>query len=119
MDKTKTLRRRKVSFSKKSVAKSDEGIVVKLKNASKFKEYDPTTRLLDKKSLGSAIVECLMDNDPEGIIEMIEDYLDTLNKSKISKDSGVSRSTVYTFLKGKNPTIKTLAKIVSACCHTY
>lgn len=118
MGKIKTLRRRKASFSKKLAAKPVKKTLIKLKDESKFKEYDPTVRLLNKKSLGSAIVECLIDNDPEGVIEMIEDYLETLNKSKISKESGLSRSTVYTFLKGKNPTIKTLAKIVSACCHS-
>jgi DNA-binding phage protein len=77
-------------------------------------EFSPTTKLLNKELIGTAIMECLIENDPNGVMEIIEGHLEAMNKSKFLKDADVPRSTMYQLLKKKNPTIKTLAKIVHA-----
>lgn len=59
-------------------------------------------------------MECLIANDADGVMEIIEGYLEALNKSQFLKDAGVPRSTAYQLFKRKNPTIRTLAKIVNA-----
>lgn len=58
-------------------------------------------------------MECLLNNDPEGVVELLEIYMDEHNKVALLKEANVARSTAYQALKHKNPTIKTLAKIVS------
>lgn len=85
---------------------------MKLKRGSSVVEYSPTARLLDKDFMGKAIMECLINNDPEGVVEIIEIYLDTVNKVQSIRNVKLSRSTLYHTLRGKNPTLKTLAKIV-------
>jgi len=47
-------------------------------------------------------------------MEVIEMYLEALQKTHIVEKSPVSKSTLYYSLKSKNPTIKTLAKLVHA-----
>ncbi len=51
------------------------------------------------------------------VMEIIEDYLYALNKSNFLKKADIPRSTMYQLLKRKNPTIKTLAKIMYATHH--
>lgn len=75
-------------------------------------ELDPIAQLLDPSLIGSAIMQCLIENDPEGVMEIIESHLYALNKSRFLRAANVPRSTMYQLLKRKNPTIKTLAKIV-------
>ena len=107
MDKKKTSsKQEKSTFAKylESIGlRSDTGIT----------EYDPLKELLDKDSLGKAILECLEKNDPEGVVEMIEGYLYAVhvNKAKASKKAKLPRDTMYKAFKRKNPTIKTLAKL--------
>lgn len=64
-------------------------------------------------------MECLLNNDPEGIVELSAIYLDEYNKVGFLKEAPVSRSTAYQVLRHKNPTIKTLAKIVSTAAAHY
>jgi len=46
---------------------------------------------LNKKNLADAIKDCLETNDPEGLIEVIEIYLDALEKSKFLKKARIPR----------------------------
>lgn len=112
MDKIKTLKRpRKSSFNtlkNKTSLKIKKGVKVVKCNPDKY---------LSKEFIGSAIMECLLNNDPEGVIELLQIYLDEHNKVAFLKDAKVARSTAYQALKHKNPTIKTLAKIVSTISH--
>lgn len=78
------------------------------------KEWHPTKELLDTKRIGASIMECLLNNDPEGAMEIIEIYLDTVNRVQMARNSHIPRSTLYHSLKHKNPTIKTLAKLMHA-----
>jgi len=88
---------------------------VKLKNEHLLEEYSPTEEIIEGTLIGEAIWECLQNNDPEGVVEMIEIYLNAVNKVKAAKENKLPRSTMYHALKGKNPTIKTLAKMVHCC----
>lgn len=115
MGKIRISPRRKTSTIKGSVSKQKE--VTMLEKFEGIRKADPTTYILDPKNLGDAIADCLLNNDPEGVIEVVEIYLETLNKEKFRDKAKVGKSTYYSMLKGKNPTIKTLAKIVHSLTH--
>jgi probable addiction module antidote protein len=101
MARTKTLRKLKKSMA----------------GTNKFadcREWSPTKEILDSDNLAKAVAECLLNNDPEGVLEVIQIYLETVNMTKVAKKSSLSRATLYHSLKNKNPTIKTLAKLIHA-----
>lgn len=77
-------------------------------------EYDPVKNLLDINKMGAAIMQCFIENDTEGVLEIIENYLYAVNKTQFFKEADLPRSTVYNFFKRRNPTIKTLTKIMHA-----
>lgn len=98
-------------------AKTSEPQRGSMKNSHKIKhsdlrEYSPTRNILNINKVGAGIMECLLKNDPEGAMEIIKIYLETVNRVQMAKKSHIPRSTLYHSLKNKNPTIKTLAKIV-------
>lgn len=78
------------------------------------REYDPLQDLLDESLIANAIWECLKDNDPDGVIEIIEAHLNAKNKSKLADQFNLPRTTIYHAFKSKNPTLHTLAKLVHA-----
>lgn len=124
MDKIKTSPKRRPSTSKplgtkrhKAIMITKEAAQITLREDANITEVDPIANLLDPDLIGSAIMQCLIENDPEGVMEIIEDYLYALNKSKFLREADVPRSTMYQLLKRKNPTIKTLAKIMYATHH--
>lgn len=88
---------------------------MKLKKNTGIRESNPREELLDEELIGRAVWECLKEGDSEGVIEVIRAYLEAVNKTEIARKSSMARSTMYHTLKGKNPTIKTLAKLVHAC----
>lgn len=88
-----------------------------IKSINKFsacRAWSPTKEILEPENLAKAVAECLLNNDPDGVVEMIEIYLETANMVKLAKKSHLSRATLYYSLKRKNPTIRTLAKIIHA-----
>lgn len=78
------------------------------------KEYNPTKDLLNEQLIANAVWECLKDNDPNGVMEVLEAHLAAKNKSKLAKEHDLSRTTIYHAFKSKNPTLHTLAKLVHA-----
>src|SRR5439155_26540294 len=67
----------------------------------------------DQKKIAIALFECLIDNDVEAFIEILDSYL-RINRRRVVKGAHLARSTVQLALSGKgNRTIKTLAKIVN------
>jgi DNA-binding phage protein len=88
--------------------------MTKLKKGAKVTEIDPTKELADEKIISSAIWECLKNNDPEGVIEVLEAHFHAINKLRFAHESNISRATLYHVLHSKNPTLKTLAKVVHA-----
>ena len=88
MDKVKTSPKRRPSTSKprrtqrhKSIMKTKEVGNVIIREEARVTEVDPMANLLDPDLIGSAIMQCLIENDPEGVMEIIEDHLYALNKS--------------------------------------
>lgn len=81
---------------------------------AKCRKWSPTKEVLDPENLARAVAECLLNNDPDGVIEMIKIYLETVDVVKFTAHAHISKSTLYHSLKEKNPTIKTLAKIIHA-----
>ncbi len=77
--------------------------------------YDPTEALLDEERIGRAIWECLKNGDAEGVIEVIQIHLRAYNKVHAIKETQAPKSTAHHSFKSKNPTIRTLAKLVHAC----
>lgn len=88
---------------------------LKLKENAPVIEYSATEKLLDESFIANAIWECLKNNDPQGVVEIIETHLEVVNKVKAAESTNLPRATMYHALKGKNPTIKTLAKLVNCC----
>lgn len=106
MDKTKTSGKHQTYLE--NLAKLDLDKVPGLRRA------EPLKYLTDPQNIANAVFECLMNNDPEGVMEMIDIYLDAVNKAKHMKDANIPKSTMYSALKHRNPTLKTLAKIMSS-----
>lgn len=87
-----------------------------MKKSKKKKELlgnIPTKTLLDEHFIARAIWECLKNNDPEGVMEVISLYLEAKVTQSNKNDPQTQR--VLSALKHRNPTIKTLAKLM----HTY
>lgn len=80
-----------------------------------LEECDPEKEICDGKLFKSAFWECMENNDPEGAIEMIEIYMNAINKKKQREKHKLPKSTMYNAIKSRNPTIKTLAKMISCC----
>lgn len=113
MVKTKTsARRRKFSTGTSHQMKKTK---MKLKKGTGLRKSNSREELLDEELIGRAIWECLKNGDSEGVIEVIRIYLAAVNKTQIAKENDMARSTMYHTLKSKNPTVKTLAKLVHAC----
>ncbi len=89
--------------------------IIKLKENTDVRKNDPREDLLDEELISRAVWECLKEGDSEGVIEVIKAYLEAVNKTEIAREASMARSTMYHTLKSKNPTIKTLAKLIHAC----
>lgn len=97
--------------------KKSQKIGFVLKDDDTLQEYDPIQSLLDINKLGGAIMHCLIENDTEGALDILENYLYAINKTQFLKEANIPRSTLYNFFKRRNPTIKTLAKILHTSAH--
>lgn len=106
MGKTKTSTEQGKSSPKKLKLKSWKGIRI----------HHPEKTLMNEKLVSEGILQCLKENDTEALMEILEGYLSVLNRTKFSRESKVPRRTLYHALRKRNPTIKTLAKIVHAAC---
>jgi DNA-binding phage protein len=60
---------------------------------------NPLKDLTNPQKISMAVFECLLNNDPEGAMEMIEIYLEALNKSKLRRQTKLSKSTMYSAFK--------------------
>ena len=111
MGKTKTSIREK-TYTKSTRRKTPSRTI---KPGMKVSQYNPTEALLNEERLGRAIWECLKNGDSEGVIEVIQIHLEACNKTKLAQKVNLPKTTLYSGLRSKNPTIKTLAKLVHAC----
>lgn len=104
-------RKKSLGSMKKNKVKKE----IQLKEDVNVIAYSPTQHLLDEDFIAKVIWECLKNNDPQGVMEVIETHLEIVNKVKAAENTELPRSTMYNAFKGKNPTIKTLAKLVNCC----
>jgi len=111
MGKTKISVRRKTST--KSIQRRKAPCAIK--TGMGIDSYNPTEALLDEERIGRAIWECLKNGDSEGVIEVIQIHLEAYNKIQLTREAHLPKTTLYHSLRSKNPTIKTLAKLVHAC----
>jgi len=107
----------KTKISKKRQRLSGRLSKVNLRKAPGLRIADPLKELVDPQKTALAILECLQSNDPEGVMEMIAIYLEAKDKTALLKGSALPKSTMYSALKHRNPTIKTLAKLMSTQDH--
>ena len=111
MDRTKTFIRRRASAKNIQHKKASRAI----KRSMGVDSYDPTKALLDEERIGRAIWECLKNGDSEGVIEVIQIHLEACNKTQLAEEVHLPKTTLYHAFRSKNPTIRTLAKLVHAC----
>src|SRR5262249_29368657 len=107
----------KTKISKKQSASSKRLGTLDLDKVKGITRSHPLEELIDPQMTALAILECLQNNDPDGVMEIIAIYLDALNKAKLRHETHLPKSTMYSALKHRNPTIKTLAKIMYASTH--
>lgn len=88
---------------------------LRLKKGIKLAKHDPFKALLDEKLIAQAFWECLKENDPEGAMEILNAHLTALNKVQFAKEAEIPRSTIYHSMKSKNPTLRTVAKLIHCC----
>lgn len=103
MHKKKTSKKREFSFNDMPETKINKKHITK--------KWHIEEDFADVQKVGAALLECLVDNDTEAFIEILDSYL-RINKLQVAKKAHLSRSTVHLALsKSGNPTLKTLAKI--------
>lgn len=99
---------------KKILSQPKESSKRTLKTNADVFDWDPTQDIVQGDLFAKAFFECLKNNDTEGAMEMLDIYLSTVKDVELMKEAEMSRSTFYFTKKNRNPTIKTLAKLVSA-----
>lgn len=102
----------KARTSEKQKKSSSDIPKLRLKKSARVKEYSPALKLADEDFIAKAVWDCLKDNDPEGVIEVIEAHLEAVNLLQFSRDSEIPRSTLYYLSKRRNPTLRTLARTI-------
>ena len=85
---------------------------IELKKNIGITELNPTDYLTDKNFIGAAILECLNNNDPEGVVEIINAYLDAVSKTAKVTKRMPTRAVSDHVLRAKNPTLRDLAQFV-------
>jgi probable addiction module antidote protein len=106
MAKTKTSKKLKNSSG-------DDFPLVKLKPGVKTTSWHPAKEMADPAKVIKALFDSLLDGDTEAFKEILQAHLEARNISKLAKESGISRRTIYAALsKGGNPSLDTIAKLV-------
>lgn len=90
---------------------------LRIEDFDEAKEHNPDDHLADPNKMSLAFLDCLQNNDPEGAMEMIELYLNAIDRVKLRKETHLHKATLHSALKHRNPTIKTLAKIMYIHTH--
>lgn len=108
MDKKKTLKKRELSIADIPAVKT-----INEEEIEKLEVLDIDSYFTDKKEVGESLLDCLIENDPEGFMEILGAFVRINNKKRIAREAEISRVTLYNaFYKDSNPTLKTIAKIV-------
>ena len=86
--------------------------IVKTKKDARLRDHDPSEFFKRHDKIAEALLKSLEENDAAAFLEILDTYLH-INRTKVAKETSLSRTTVQNTLSGKgNPTIRTIAKIV-------
>src|SRR3989304_1553606 len=104
MSKKKILKRREFTL--------DDLQPIKILDESKLHDLKSDEYFKNHRVVGEALLQCLIENDSEAFMEILDSYL-RINRTQIAQKAALPRSTVsLAFSKNGNPTLKTIAKIV-------
>ena len=85
---------------------------MKSKKDSASSIHKPSSFFKYHEKVAEALLQSLEENDAEAFLEILDAYL-KVNRTKVAKETNLSRTTVQNALSKKgNPTIRTIAKIV-------
>ena len=86
--------------------------ILKSKKGVPSVQHKPSVFFKSHKKVAEALLTSLEENDASAFLEILDVYL-RVNRTKIARDSKLSRTTIQNALSGRgNPTIRTIAKIV-------
>ncbi|HLE11611.1 MAG: hypothetical protein A2504_16305 [Bdellovibrionales bacterium RIFOXYD12_FULL_39_22] len=109
MGKTKILKKQKESFR--------DMPTLELKKNVHTKKFSATKRMTNKKRISKALWACLVDFDVDGFKEILRTHLEIVSKDKISKETGLSKRTLFRMLSDDgNPTLENVAKLLHKIC---
>ena len=104
MNKKKTLKKHEFTL--------DELQPIEILHESKLHDSKASAFFKNKNEVAQALLECLIENDTESFMEILDAYL-SVNRTKIAQKTNLTRATItQAFSKNGNPTLKTIAKIV-------
>ncbi len=104
MNKKKTLKKRTFTL--------DDLQPIKILDESKLHDSKASEFFKNKNEVAKALLECLIENDTETFMEILDAYL-CVNRTQVAQKTNLTRATVtQAFSKKGNPTLKTIAKIV-------
>jgi probable addiction module antidote protein len=87
--------------------------IIKSKKTPHLLKHNPSDFFKSHEKVALALLTSLEEGDPGAFLEILNVYL-SANRTKISKETKLSRTTIQKALsKNGNPTISTIAKIVS------
>ncbi len=102
----------KTKTSKKRAFTLNELQPLEIINESKVHDSKASDFFKNKNNVAKVLFECLVDNDPEAFMEILDAYL-CVNRTQIAQRAQLTRATItMAFSKKGNPTLKTIAKIV-------
>src|SRR5437016_1712977 len=102
----------KKKILKKHAFSLEELQPINILDESQLHDSKATQAFENKNEVAKALLECLIDNDTETFMEILDAYL-CVNRTKIAKRTKLTRATItQAFSKKGNPTLKTIAKIV-------
>ena len=102
----------KKKMSKKQKFCFEDMPIVKSKKAKTSLEHKSENFFKSHEKVAEALLQSLEENDAGAFLEILDTYLH-VNRTKVAKETSLSRTTVQNALSKKgNPTIRTIAKIV-------
>jgi probable addiction module antidote protein len=92
---------------------ADEAPIVKLKPGIKTTTWHPSKEISDPDKVIKGLFQALVDGDTEAFKEILFAHIEARNITKLAKESGISRRTIYAALsKDGNPSLETIARLV-------
>jgi hypothetical protein len=86
MARKKTLKKQEFSL--------DDIPVTKVTQRKDIRKTTAAKAFMDAEKVGAALLECLVDNDPETFIEILDSYL-RVNRLQVAQKANMARSTVH------------------------